>query len=73
VTVLSKKTVKLLTARAGIASREIPVEAQKILELHEDPNVSPATKELAMRAIDEKIKDIEEKQTTRRVREQQDP
>lgn len=68
-TFLTKRTAKLLCARAGIANKEIPLEAQRILDLHNDPNVSQQEKDRAMQALDDKIRDLEER-TSRRIRGQ---
>jgi hypothetical protein len=68
-TVLTKKTAKLLCARSGIARTEMTEEAQKLFALCNDPNVAPEQKEVAIRELDELIRRLEEKvQTTRRVR-----
>ncbi len=68
-TTRSKSTVKLLCARAGIARKEIPVEAQKLLELYNDPEVAPEQKAVVKAELDEAIRKLEEKVTTRRLNE----
>ena len=64
----TKSTVKLLCARAGIARKEIPEEAQKLLDLFNDPDVSPEQKVIVKAELDKAIKKLEEKVTTRQMR-----
>jgi hypothetical protein len=68
-TVLTKKTVKLLCARSGIARSEMTEEAQKLYDLSLDPNVAPEQKQVVIQQLDELIQRLEDKvQTSRRVR-----
>lgn len=66
---LSKKTAKLLCARAGVLRADLTVEAQKLYDAYNDPKVSPEQKEIVKAQLDEMIRHLEEKvQTTRRLR-----
>jgi hypothetical protein len=66
--ILAKKTAKMLCARAAIASEKIPVEANKLLELFNDPSVSEEEKAAAKRELDLHIEKLEAKaETTRRT------
>ena len=68
-TVLTRKTAKLLCARSGIARTEMTEEAQKLFDLCNDPHVAPEQKEIAIRELDELIRRLEARsETTRRVR-----
>lgn len=68
-----KTTVKMLCARANIARREIPVEAQKLLELYEDPSIPQEKKEQVKRQLDAMISKMEDRaETSRRLREEGD-
>lgn len=68
-TVLTKTTLKMLCVRANLGRTEILEEAQKLLETYEDPNVSPEEREKVRIALEAKIKEIEDRVTTRRLRE----
>lgn len=68
-TLLTKTTLKMLCVKVGIGRTEILEEAQKLLETYEDPNVSPEERERVKIQLDKKIKEIEERVTTRRLRE----
>ncbi len=68
-TLKTKSTVKMLCARAGIANQQLSIEAQKLMELYDDPDVSPEQKAIVKAALDRAIKDLEEKVTTRKMRE----
>ena len=68
-TLKTKSTVKMLCARAGIANQELSVEAQKLMELYEDPDVSPEQKAIVKAELERAIKELEEKVTTRKMRE----
>lgn len=66
-----KTTVKMLCARANIARREIPIEAQRLLELYEDPSISTEKKENVKKQLDAMIAKMEDRQeTSRRLREE---
>lgn len=69
----SKSTLKMLCARAGIANRELSVEAQKLMEIYDDPNVSPEQKVIVQIQLDEAIRKLEERVTTRKLREARKP
>jgi hypothetical protein len=64
---ITKKTAKQLCARAGIARIELTVEAQRLVDLYNDPNVSHEEKEKAKRALDYMIESLEKKAETSRV------
>jgi hypothetical protein len=66
--ILTKKTAKLMCARAGIARLELTVEAQKLFDLYNDPNVCVEQKEVAKRELDSMIRELEEKVATRQMR-----
>jgi hypothetical protein len=66
---LTKSTVKMLCVRSGIARKEISEEAQKLLDLYNDPNTDPETKAQVKKKIEEAIRVLEERVTTRRLRE----
>lgn len=68
-TIKTKSTVKMLCVRAGISNKELSVEAQKLMELYEDPDVAPEQKAIAKAELERVIKEIEEKVTTRKMRE----
>lgn len=59
-------TVKMLAVRTAIARQEIPEEAQKLLDLYNDPNVTPEQKEIARRELDDMIRKLEERVDTNR-------
>ena len=59
-------TVKMLAIRSAIARQEIPEEAQKLLDLYNDPDVSPEQKRIARSKIDDMIKELEERVDTGR-------
>ena len=66
---LTKKTAKFLCAKASIASEKIPVEANKLLEIYNDPSVNEADKAKARLEIDRHIEKLEKKaETTRTTR-----
>jgi hypothetical protein len=68
-TVRTKSTVKMICARSGIANLELQKEAQKLLELYEDPNVSPEQKVIVKKELDQAIEKLEAQVTTRRMRQ----
>lgn len=62
-------TVKMLAVRSAIARQEIPEEAQKLLDLYNDPDVSPEQKRIARSKLDDMIKELEERvDTSRKLR-----
>lgn len=66
-----KTTVKMLCARANIARAEIPLEAQKLLELYEDPSIPPEKKDQVKKQLDAMISKMEDRaETSRRLREE---
>jgi hypothetical protein len=68
-TVRSKSTLKMICAKAGIANVELTKEAQKLMELYEDPNVAPEQKQIVKAELDRAIEELESRVTTRRLRE----
>lgn len=68
-TVKTKSTVKMICARAGIASVELTKEAQRLLEAYQDPNVPHEQKVIVKAKLDAAIQILEERVTTRRLRE----
>jgi hypothetical protein len=59
----------MLTVRAGIVNQQVAEEAQALLELYEDPTVGPDQKAKVKIALEEKIKEIEDRVTTRHLKE----
>lgn len=59
----------MLCAQGDLVRKETMEEAQKLLDLYFDPKVSPEQKIIAKGEIDRIIKEIEERVTTRRLRE----
>ncbi len=68
-TLKTKSTVKMLCVRAGIANKQLSLEAQKLMELYEDPDVAPEQKQIVKAELERAIKELEEKVTTRKMRE----
>lgn len=68
-TAKTKSTLHMLCVRSGIVNEELPKEAQKLLEIYNDPNVSPEQKAIARSELDDAIRKLEEKVTSRRLRE----
>lgn len=68
--VLTNSTVKMLCAQGDLVRQETMEEAQKLLDLYNDPKVAPEQKLLAKAEIDRIIKEIEDRVTTRRLREE---
>jgi hypothetical protein len=63
-------TVKMLAVRSAIARQEIPEEAQKLLDLYNDPDVTPEQKKIVKSKLDDMIQKLEERVvTSRRLRE----
>lgn len=69
---LTRSTVKMLCAKGDNIRSETLDEAQKLLDLYFDPKVAPEQKELAKIELDRIIQTIEERVTTRRLREAED-
>ncbi len=66
---LTGSTVKMLCVKSGIARKEITEEAQRLLDLYNDPNTDPATKVEVKQKLEAAIRVIEERVTTRRLNE----
>jgi len=66
----TKSTVKMLCVRSdAVMKKELPEEAQKLLDLYNDPNVSPEQKRIVKAELDRAIQELEERVTTRRLNE----
>lgn len=65
----SKSTLKMICVRASIVNKELPQEAQKLLDLYNDPDVAPEQKRIVKSELDEAIRKLEERVTTRRLNE----
>jgi len=59
-------TVKMLAYRSALARQEIAEEAQKLLDLYNDPSVDVAKKVEVKQELDRMIKGLEEKVDTNR-------
>lgn len=68
----SRSTVHMLCARAEVLRKEIPVEAQKLLDLYNDPDVTPEQKQIVKQRLEDEIRKLEERVTTRKLREAKD-
>lgn len=68
-TAKTKSTLHLLCARSGIVNQELPKEAQRLLDIYNDPTVAPEQKALARSELDQMILKLEERVTSRRLRE----
>jgi hypothetical protein len=68
----TKSTLKMICSRVGIANVELNEEARKLLELYEDPTVSSEEKAVVLAKIDEEIKKLEERVTTRKLKSAKD-
>lgn len=68
-TTLTKSTLKMLAVRVGIERAEILEEANRLMQTYEDPEVSPEERERVKKLLEEKIREIENRVTTRRLRE----
>jgi hypothetical protein len=67
--ILSKKTAKFLCIKSAISRRELGEEAQKLVELAEDPSVPSDQKQAALRNLDTLIEKLEKKvDTTKRLK-----
>lgn len=66
----TKSTVKMLCVRSdAVMRKELPEEAQKLLDLFNDPNVAPEQKKIVKAELDRAIEELEERVTTRRLNE----
>jgi hypothetical protein len=64
----TKSTVKMMCIKAdSVMSKELPEEALKLLEVYNDPSVSPEQKKNAKIELDRKIEELENRVTTRRL------
>ncbi len=61
-----RTTVKMLAVRTAIARQEIPEEAQKLLDLYNDPDVTPEQKKVAKAELDDMIRKLEDRVSTSR-------
>lgn len=63
-------SVKMLAIRSAIARKEIPEEAQRLLDLYNDPAVTAEQKMVVKSTLDDMIQKFEEKvETSRRLRD----
>lgn len=70
----SKSTVRMLcVASDTVMRRELPEEAQRLLDIYNDPDVDPAQKEIAKRQLDDAIRKLEDRVTTRKLNEKNGP
>jgi hypothetical protein len=66
----TKSTVKMLCVRSdAVMRKELPEEAQKLLDLYNDPDVAPEQKAIVKLELDKAIRELEERVTTRRLSE----
>jgi hypothetical protein len=66
---LTRKTAKMLTARAGAVREELTIEAQRLLDLYNDPGVSPEAKAKAKKELETMVSDLEKRvETARRLK-----
>jgi hypothetical protein len=67
--VLLRKTAKMLSLRGTVLREELTVEGQKLLDLYNDPKVSPEEKDKVKKQLDSMISDLEKRvETTRRLK-----
>jgi hypothetical protein len=59
----------MLCVRQAIVNQELPEEAQRLLDVYNDPDVSPEQKQIAKAELDKAIEALEAKVTTRRLNE----
>ncbi len=66
----TKSTIKMLCVRSdAVMRKELPEEAQKLLDLYNDPKVSPEQKAIVKAELDKAIEELEGRITTRRLKE----
>lgn len=65
----TRSTLKMLCVRQAIVNQELPEEAQRLLDVYNDPDVSPEQKQIAKAELDKAIEALEAKVTTRRLNE----
>ena len=64
--VITKRTARMLCFNSSISKHELGVEAQRLVELADDPKVTAAEKEQAMKKLDVLIDRLEKKVETRK-------
>jgi len=64
--ILTKRTARMLCFNSAISRQELGVEAQKLVELAEDPNIPDVQKEEALQKLDALIARLEKKSETRK-------
>lgn len=70
---LLRKTAKMLASRGSVLREELTVEGQKLLDVYNDPKVSPEEKEKVKKQLDAMIQDLEKRiETTRRLKGKKD-
>ncbi len=67
-TVLTKKTAKMLCVQSALTRSKLPIEAQRLMDLYDDPEVSPEQKKIVKIRLDEYIEKIEKRATSRRLK-----
>ncbi len=65
----TKTTLKMICVRQAIVNQELPEEAQRLLDVYNDPDVAPEQKRIAKAELDKAIDALEAKVTTRRLNE----
>lgn len=68
-TTLTKTTLRMLCVKVFNGRADIMEEAQKLLETYEDPATPDDVRELVKTKLDRKIQEIENRVTTRRLKE----
>lgn len=63
----TRSTLHMIAVREAIVNQELPEEAQRLLDVYNDPDVSPAQKRIAKAALDKAIAALEAKVSTRRL------
>ncbi len=67
---LLRRTAKMLSARSETLREELTVEGQRLLDVYNDPKVSPEVKAEVKKQLDAMIEEVEKRiETTRRLRE----
>lgn len=69
-TVLTRKTAKMLCVQSALTRSKLPEEAQKLMDLFNDPSVSQEQKQIVKARLDEYIEKIEKRATTRRMKDE---
>lgn len=62
----------LCVASNAIMRKELPEEAQRLLDVYNDPTVAPEQKAIAKSQLDDAIRTLEDRATTRRLNEERE-